>query len=208
MSYKLEYPYTEEERANFIIEYNHNQGLLIEEVENIVEIPSSHYEPSYDEDGNFVEEVLVEDTIQKNMPTLYALEANEIMVDNKPVVDLNYDNKKAIEREIKFKKDFFYISPLVDENGVSVFKGGYFRKQPKGYSSAIESITTAYTFVQSLGYLPENTLTFYTAPDFADETQCTEEWLIANQFKNILLDKAQFNIFHINFITSWNNTEH
>lgn len=33
MSYKLEYPYTEEERANFIVEYNHNQGLLIEETD-------------------------------------------------------------------------------------------------------------------------------------------------------------------------------
>lgn len=33
MSYKLEQPYTEEERANFIVEYNHNQGLLIEETD-------------------------------------------------------------------------------------------------------------------------------------------------------------------------------
>lgn len=33
MSYKLEYPYTDEERANFIVEYNHNQGLLIEETD-------------------------------------------------------------------------------------------------------------------------------------------------------------------------------
>lgn len=31
--YKLEQPYTEEERANFIVEYNHNQGLLIEETD-------------------------------------------------------------------------------------------------------------------------------------------------------------------------------
>lgn len=36
MSYKLEYPYTEEERANFIVEYNHNQGLTIEETENAI----------------------------------------------------------------------------------------------------------------------------------------------------------------------------
>jgi hypothetical protein len=33
MSYTLKYPYTEEERANFIVEYNHNQGLRIEETE-------------------------------------------------------------------------------------------------------------------------------------------------------------------------------
>ena len=34
MSYELKHPYTEEERANFIVEYNHNQGLLIEETDN------------------------------------------------------------------------------------------------------------------------------------------------------------------------------
>lgn len=33
MSYTLKYPYTEEERANFIVEYNHNQSLRIEETE-------------------------------------------------------------------------------------------------------------------------------------------------------------------------------
>ena len=31
MSYKLEYPYTEKERLDFIVQYNHNQGLRIEE---------------------------------------------------------------------------------------------------------------------------------------------------------------------------------
>lgn len=33
MSYKLEYPYTEQERIDFIVQYNHNQGLRIEETE-------------------------------------------------------------------------------------------------------------------------------------------------------------------------------
>ena len=36
MSYKLEQPYTEEERANFIVEHNHNQGLLIEETDGAI----------------------------------------------------------------------------------------------------------------------------------------------------------------------------
>lgn len=34
MSYKLEKPYTDEQRADFIVEYNHNQSLLIEETDN------------------------------------------------------------------------------------------------------------------------------------------------------------------------------
>ena len=36
MSYKLEQPYTEEERANFVVEYNSNQGLLIEETDEVI----------------------------------------------------------------------------------------------------------------------------------------------------------------------------
>lgn len=31
MSYKLEKPYTDKERADFVVLYNHNQGLIIEE---------------------------------------------------------------------------------------------------------------------------------------------------------------------------------
>lgn len=34
MSYKLEQPYTEEQRVNFIVEYNHNKGLNIDIDEN------------------------------------------------------------------------------------------------------------------------------------------------------------------------------
>ena len=34
MSYKLEQPYTEEQRINFIIKYNHNKGLHIQEDDN------------------------------------------------------------------------------------------------------------------------------------------------------------------------------
>ena len=36
MSYKLKQPYTDEERANFVVEYNHNQGLTIEETSNAI----------------------------------------------------------------------------------------------------------------------------------------------------------------------------
>lgn len=203
MSYKLEYPYTEEERANFIVEYNHNQGLLIEEVENIVEIPSSHYEPSYDEDGNFVEEVLVEDIIQENMPTLYALEPNEIMVDGKPTINPDYEEEQAKEREKLFKTAFFEIPPIE-----GIFKGGFYRKVPKGYQSAVESINTAFNAVTVIGLLPQDYLIFYAKPDFTDETQCTEDWLVANQFKNETMTAQEFGQFYMAFMTGWNNREH
>jgi hypothetical protein len=37
MSYKLEYPYTENEKMDFIVEYNHNQGFEIKETETALE---------------------------------------------------------------------------------------------------------------------------------------------------------------------------
>ena len=78
MSYKLEYPYTEEQRIDFIVQYNHNQGLRIETVDNFVE----------------------EETEDVNYPTYYALEANEIMEGGEPVINPNYEaEQEQQERE-------------------------------------------------------------------------------------------------------------
>jgi len=60
MSYKLEKPYTDVQKTDFIVEYNHNQGLDIEETET----------------------------------ALFALEANEIMVDGVPQIDPEYEEKQ------------------------------------------------------------------------------------------------------------------
>lgn len=78
MSYILEYPYTEQERLNFIVQYNHNLGLRVETVYNFVE----------------------EETEDVNYPTYYALEANEIMVNGEPVINPNYEaEQEQKERE-------------------------------------------------------------------------------------------------------------
>lgn len=106
-------------------------------------------------------------------------------------------------KQKEFENKFFYIPPI--EN---IFEGGYFRKQPKGYSSAVESISTADSICTKMNGLPSNTLTFYTKPDFTDENQCTEEWLITNQFKNKSMTLEEFAQFYITFITAWNTQEH
>ena len=61
MSYKLEKPYTEAQRINFIVEYNHNKGLQIEET----------------------------------MEAMYALESNEIMQQNRPIINPNYETEQV-----------------------------------------------------------------------------------------------------------------
>lgn len=107
--------------------------------------------------------------------------------------------KKQIETKRKeaFKSQFFEIKGF-----------GWYRKQPKGYGSAIESLNTAFNVVGVTGGLPANTLTFYSEPDFSIEEQCTEEWLVANSFKNNQMTVEEFGIFFANFVTAWNNEEH
>lgn len=104
----------------------------------------------------------------------------------------NEEKCKAI-----FESDFFEIPNI-----------GWYRKVPRGYSSAIESLNTAFNAVEILNSLPADYLIFYTKPDFTQDEQCTEEWLIANQFKNKAMTKEEFMQFYANFVTAWNNLEH
>ena len=128
----------------------------------------------------------------------------EIKETERPIVDFQfadteeYQQKQIKKREEHFKSEFFEIPNV-----------GWYRKIPKGYSSAIESINTVANAI-SLGAenVPANTFIFYKAPDFNDETQCNEDWLVANHFKNEEMDKSTFISFYMSFIESWNKTEH
>lgn len=115
----------------------------------------------------------------------------------------NTKEEDLVKREEQFKKHFFEI-PAVG----TIFKGGWYRKQPKGYSSATESINTAFNLVNMMGALPKDSLIFYTKPDFSDEEQCSEEWLIAHQFRNSAWSKEDFAQFYYAFVTGWNAQEH
>ncbi len=95
MSYKLEYPYTEEERLEFIVEYNHNQGLRIETVENIVDVEKVITEVMIDEETIEAET----ETVKENHPTYYALEANEILIDGVPVFDPEWEIKEEVKEQ-------------------------------------------------------------------------------------------------------------
>ena len=109
MSYKLEYPYTEQERLDFIVLHNHQQGLRIETVDNIVEEERTREiteeREVLDEEGNVIgTETFVVDTEvyyeAVNYPTHYALEANEIMEGGVPIINPNYEaEQEQKERE-------------------------------------------------------------------------------------------------------------
>ncbi len=130
----------------------------------------------------------------------------------------NYEEEQTAARQATFESQFFQIAPMTAEVAdtkdpektvtVTIFPGGWYRKVPKGYSSAVESLNTAFINVLSLNKLPAGTLIFYTAPDFTKPEECTEEWLVAHQFRNIEMTKEQFIQFHSVFTTAWNATEH
>ena len=106
MSYKLEYPYNEQEKLDFIFEYNHQLGLKIEKVDNYIE--------------SFCDETISEQLLT-NYPTYYALEANEIMVVNEkglsvPVIDPDYETKLAQAESERIAK--LYLTGADVERGI------------------------------------------------------------------------------------------
>lgn len=113
------------------------------------------------------------------------------------------DEEKENERKTTFENQFFQI-PAID----NVFVGGWYRKKPKGYASAVESLNTCFNAVLALNKLPADTLIFYTQPDYSNADECTEEWLIAHQFKNEEMTKEQFMQLYSVFMNAWNVTEH
>ena len=135
--------------------------------------------------------------IEETDTAVFALEKDEIIKDGEVVKNENYAELQATLREATFKAQFFEIGDW-----------GWFRKVPKGYSSAVEAMSAAFNMVTILGHLPANTLTFYAAPDFADENECTETWLIDNSIKNSELSAADFGALYTQFLQAWNEIEH
>lgn len=131
MSYKLEYPYTEQERIDFIVQYNHNQGLRIETVDNIIEEERTREiteeREVLDEEGNVIgtETVVVDTEVYYeavNYPTHYALEANEIMEGGEPVINPNYEaeqEQKERERIAKLTCTKRVFALMLQELGIT-----------------------------------------------------------------------------------------
>lgn len=130
MSYKLEYPYTEQERIDFIVQYNHNQGLRIETVDNIIEEERTREiteeREVLDEEGNVIgtETVVVDTEVYYeavNYPTHYALEANEIMEGGEPVINPNYEAEQEQKERERIAK--LYLTGADVERGIYQAKG-------------------------------------------------------------------------------------
>lgn len=120
-----------------------------------------------------------------------------IVQDGVLVLNPNYETIEAAQRQADFESKFFSIPGF-----------GWFRKVPKGYSSAVECLNLAFNNVSLIGKLPAETMIFYTQPDFTKPEECTEEWLVAHQTKNAEMTVEQFGQFYAGFSVAWNSTEH
>lgn len=119
------------------------------------------------------------------------------LIDGEIAINPNYETEQLKKLEKEFDSQFFEIPNF-----------GYFRRIPKGYNSAVESLNTVCSVVTFMKLLPQGTLTFYHKPDFAKPEQCTEEWMVNNSYKNEAMTLDEFAVFYTTFITAWNTQEH
>ena len=100
-------------------------------------------------------------------------------------------------REQEFLKDFFNVEGF-----------GYYRRQPKGYQSAVESMNVLFNIANVSQGIQAGLIIFYQEPDFSEPEECTEEWLINHQIIMPAMTLQEFMQLYVVFMTAWNNQEH
>ena len=179
MSYKLEYPYTEAEKNDFIVEYNHRQGLRIESVDNIVTVDYIVQEEIIDpETQEVIQDEIIEQK-EENHPTYYALQPYEKLVDGEVIDNTEEYNQEQINlKQEEFKKEFFLTSL------------GYIRRKVSMATGETKDFLSDLLPVISMGIQSGQTVPIitYSLPDFSQEL--TKEYLESLQtVKNVT---AQF----------------
>ena len=120
-----------------------------------------------------------------------------IVVDGQLVLNPNWDVEQAQKREADFKSKFFNIEGY-----------GWYRKQPKGYQSAVESMNVLFNVANVTDGIQAGLIIFYQEPDYTKPEECTEEWLIEHQIIQGAMTKAEFMQLYVAFMTAWNTEEH
>ena len=143
---------------------------------------------------------------------LIAPQFQYLLIDDTNITDgtVNPDYNEADIRKAKFEKEFFLIPAVVKQEveGEEVDIDVYYRRKPKGYSSAVESLVAAYTIAVAQGKLNAGIIKVYPVPDFNDPEQVTEEWLVANQISLPEMNTQEFMGFYAKFLVAWNTVEH
>ena len=122
-----------------------------------------------------------------------------IYSDGEIIENPNYNTIKVNERKAEFENKF--IQTL----------WGWYRKNPKGYANAPQSVDIIFNIVNASGGFTEqvaNMMLFYQQPDFDNAEECTEEWLIEHQYKHEPCTTQEFMQFYIAFQTAWANDQY
>jgi hypothetical protein len=108
--------------------------------------------------------------------------------------DAEIEQEKIAQRRKNFEDTFIQTS------------WGWYRKVPKGYSNALQSVDAIKAMVSGKGGFVSQiaqVVIFYTQPDYTDPTQCTEEWLIAHQYHHQACTTEEFTEFYLDFQSRW-----
>lgn len=114
------------------------------------------------------------------------------------------DTSEYEQEQAQLRQKEFY-------NNFVVTSWGAFRKNPQGYSSAVEAVNTIFNMVnvaQSLTAQLAQLLIFYEVPDFTQAEQCTEDWLVAHQKTHEACDLQTFMTWYLEFQTVWAQTQY
>lgn len=166
MSYKLEYPYTEAEKNDFIVEYNHRQGLRIESVDNIITVDYIVQEEIIDtETQEVIQEKIIEQR-EENHPTYYALQPYEKLVGGEVIDNTEeYEQAQIQAKQAQFNQEFFLTSL------------GYIRRKVSMSTGETKDFLSDLLPVISMGVQSGQTVPIitYSLPDFSKEL--TKEYL-------------------------------
>lgn len=163
MSFELKKPYSLEERASFVMEYNNRRGLRIEDTEMYL----FALEPN---------EIMGTKEIEIEVPDEEGEEQTETITIPYPVINPDYEEEQAEIREAAFNKAFFLTSL------------GYVRRSVKMADGSHKDFLSDLLPVISMGVqsgAPVNIFT-YDKPPFDHDI---EDW---TEYQHTVLVTAQF----------------
>jgi len=138
--------------------------------------------------------------VNNDIYTVWKEDNDKVIYDGTNIIlNPDYEEIKTNERKAEFENKF--IQTL----------WGWYRKQPKGYANAPQSVDIIFNIVNASGGFTEqvaNMMLFYQQPDYEKPEECTEEWLIKHQYKHTPCTTQEFMQFYIAFQTAWANDQY
>lgn len=182
--------------VNKIAKYEDNTWILINDFRGQYYVDSNMFPQEVTKVGDLPEECAL--ITQEQIVLLNEKGKNYFLIENGVlIVNPNYEEEETEKRRARFLNDFFEVKNY-----------GYYRKMPKGYQSAVESMNVLFNIANLTKGLQAGLIIFYEEPDFSKQEECTEEWLIEHQIIMPAMTLEEFMQLYVAFMTAWNTEEH